>query len=470
MEIIKALNSIFWGWLVAGVLLSCGVYFTFKYKFPQVRYFTKLLSNLKSANSAEGGVSGFGALCAAVGSEVGTGSLVGVATALASGGPGAIFWMWITAVFGMPIMFSEAVLGQVFRVKNADGTYRGGPAYYMEKGMHNKILPTLFSISLIIGIGCIYVMIQSNSIAMSLTGVAPISPIIAGAVLVVVVGGVIFGGIKRLSEVASYIVPFMAAAYILLAIFVVITHIDLLSSTIYLIFSSAFGASQVVGGVAGGTVTYGIQQAFRYGVARGLFSNDAGNGTTPAMHASANVKHPVNQGLSGMLGVFTTTIVVCSCTAFCILLSGEFGKGATGIQLTQAAFASTFGEFGRWIVFLAMFLFGYTTLLADIYYGEVNMLWLFPNGGNIMIKGYRLLSCALVLLGSVMDVASLWELADFCGAFLVFINVIALLCLSKYVLFVLKDYQKKRETEDHPVWNYDVDILEQYKQAEKQEA
>lgn len=461
MEIVKALNSIFWGWLVAGVLLSCGVFYTLRLRVPQVRYFTKLLSNLRSANSSEGGVSGFGALCAAVGSEVGTGSLVGVATALASGGPGAIFWMWVTAVFGMPIMFSEAVLGQLFRVKNEDGTYRGGPAYYMEKGLHSKVLPFLFSISLIVGIGCIYVMIQSNSISASITGLANVHPLLAGAFLVLFVGLVIFGGIKRLSEVASYVVPFMALAYILLALFVVITHIEFFTDMLLLIVQSAFGVEQAAGGVAG----YTVQEAFRYGVARGLFSNDAGNGTTPGMHASANVKHPVNQGLSGMLGVFTTTIVVCSCTAFCILLSGELGGGNTGIQLTQAAFASSFGEFGKWIVFLAMFLFGYTTLLADIYYGEVNVRWLFPKGGKNLITGYRVLSCGLILLGSVLPVSSLWELADFCGAFLVFFNVIALVGLSKYVAFALRDFQEKKRTEAYPVWDYSTDVIEQYKRA-----
>lgn len=317
IAIIKSINGVLWGWLIAAVLLCCGLFLTGRFKFPQLRYFTKLLSNLSGANSAEGGVSGFGALCAAVGSEVGTGSLVGVATALASGGPGAIFWMWVTAILGMPTMFSEAVLAQLFRVKNSDGTYRGGPAYYMSKGLHSKILAILFSISLVIGIGCIYVMIQSNSIAAALTGVAPVSSLVAGLALMVIVGLVIFGGVKRISDVASYIVPFMAGVYIILALFIVITNISSFIDMLVMIIESAFGIGQVAGGVAG----YSVQQAFRYGVARGLFSNDAGNGTTPGMHASANVKHPVNQGLSGMLGVFTTTIVVCSCTAFCILLS-----------------------------------------------------------------------------------------------------------------------------------------------------
>lgn len=458
IAIIKSINAIFWGWLVAGILLGFGVFITIRLKMPQIRYFPKLISNLSSKNSGKNGVSGFGALCAAVGSEVGTGSLVGVATALASGGPGAIFWMWVTSVFGMPIIFSEAVLGQVFREKNEDGTYRGGPAYYIEKGLHSKWLAALFSISLIVGIGCIYVMIQSNSISVSVTGILPVHPGMAGACVMVLVAAVIFGGIKRLSEVASYIVPFMAFLYLVLALFVIVTHFDYFFTVLRLIIDSAFGIGQVGGGVAGFTV----QQAFRYGVARGLFSNDAGNGTTPSMHAAANVKHPVNQGLNGMLGCFTTTIVVCSCTAFCILISDQLGLGFTGIQLTQAAFAASFGDWGRWIVFFAMFLFGYTTLLADIYYGEVNLSWLFPKGGKKMINGWRIFSCFLIVFGAIMPVPSLWELADFATAFMVFFNIIALVCLSKYVAFVLQDYEEKRKTNPHPEWNYDISVIDQY--------
>lgn len=301
IAIIKSINAIFWGWLVAGILLGFGVFITIRLKMPQIRYFPKLISNLSSKNSGKNGVSGFGALCAAVGSD-----------------------------------------------------------YFF--------------------------------------------------------------------------------------------------TVLRLIIDSAFGIGQVGGGVAGFTV----QQAFRYGVARGLFSNDAGNGTTPSMHAAANVKHPVNQGLNGMLGCFTTTIVVCSCTAFCILISDQLGLGFTGIQLTQAAFAASFGDWGRWIVFFAMFLFGYTTLLADIYYGEVNLSWLFPKGGKKMINGWRIFSCFLIVFGAIMPVPSLWELADFATAFMVFFNIIALVCLSKYVAFVLQDYEEKRKTNPHPEWNYDISVIDQY--------
>lgn len=390
---------------------------------------------------------------------MGTGSLVGVATALASGGPGAIFWMWVTSVLGMPISFAEAVLAQLFRVKNPDGTYRGGPAYYMEKGLHSKVLSILYSISLLVGIGFFYCMIQSNSISVALTGVAPVSPLAAGILLLILVSLVIFGGIKRLSEVTSYIVPFMALGYLLMAIWVVVVHASMLPEILRQIFTGAFSGQAAAGGVAG----YSVQQAFRYGVARGLFSNDAGNGTAPTMHATAVVPHPVNQGFAAMLGTFITTIIICSCTAFCILFSNQLGSGETGIALTQLAFESNLGSIGRWVVFLAMFLFGFTTLLADIYYGEVNMMILVKKPQAVM--AYRVLCCAIIIVGAVAPVTMVWDLVDFASAFMVFFNVIALLRLSKYVVLALKDYARqwnaKKETGVRPVWDFTHQVDEE---------
>ena len=459
MEVIKAINGVFWGWLIAGILLSCGIFYTIRLGFPQVRYFTQLIPNLWEASRNATGVSAFGALCSAIGSEVGAGSLVGVATALASGGPGAIFWMWVTAILGMPIMFGEAVLAQIFRVKNEDGTtFRGGPAYYMRRGLNAKVLPILFSISVILGNGVVYCMVQSNSIAGSFSGQAELPPLAIGVILVALVGLVIFGGIKRLSTVASYIVPFMAFAYIILALVVLVTHAEWIAAMFRLIIDSAFGVQQAAGGVLG----YSVQEAFRYGVARGLFSNDAGAGTTPSMHAAANVKHPVNQGLSGMLGVFVTTIIVCSCTAFCILLSGALNGSLTGIQLTQAAFSSSFGDLGYWLVAAAMFLFGYTTLLANMYYGEVNTRYLFPDKKHA-VTIYRIFALCLILFGSIVPVISMWEFADLFGALMVLFNVIALFRLSKYVAFALKDYQEQKKICDAPLWDYDEDIVERYR-------
>ena len=459
MEVIKAINGVFWGWLIAGILLSCGIFYTVRLGFPQVRYFTQLIPNLWKASRNATGVSAFGALCSAIGSEVGAGSLVGVATALASGGPGAIFWMWVTAILGMPIMFGEAVLAQIFRVKNEDGTtFRGGPAYYMRRGLNAKVLPILFSIAVILGNGVVYCMVQSNSIAGSFSGQAELPPLAIGVILVALVGLVIFGGIKRLSTVASYIVPFMAFAYIILALIVLVTHAEWIADMFRIIIDSAFGVQQAAGGVLG----YSVQEAFRYGVARGLFSNDAGAGTTPSMHAAANVKHPVNQGLSGMLGVFVTTIIVCSCTAFCILLSGALNGSLTGIQLTQAAFSSSFGDLGYWLVAAAMFLFGYTTLLANMYYGEVNTRYLFPDKKHA-VTVYRIFALCLILFGSIVPVISMWEFADLFGALMVLFNVIALFRLSKYVAFALKDYQEQKKICDAPLWDYDEDIVERYR-------
>ena len=463
MEIIQAINGIFWGWLIAGILLSCGIFYTIRLGFPQARYFTQLIPNLWKASRDTSGVSAFGALCSAIGSEVGAGSLVGVATALASGGPGAIFWMWITAILGMPIMFGEAVLAQIFRVKNEDGTtFRGGPAYYMRRGLNAKILPILFSVSVILGNGVVYCMVQSNSIAGSFSGQAEMPPLAIGAILVLLVALVIFGGIKRLSTVASYVVPFMAFAYIILALIVLVTHAEWIMDMLRLIIDSAFGVQQAAGGVLG----YTVQEAFRYGVARGLFSNDAGAGTTPSMHAAANVKHPVNQGLSGMLGVFVTTIIVCSCTAFCIMLSGALNGQLTGIQLTQAAFSASFGDLGYWRVAAAMFLFGYTTLLANMYYGEVNTRYLFPDKKHA-VTAYRIFALCLILFGSIVPVVSMWEFADFFGALMVLFNVIALFRLSKYVAFALRDYQEQKKVTDTPMWNYDDDIVERYRNTNR---
>ena len=328
----------------------------------------------------------------------------------------------------------------------------------MRRGLNAKILPILFSVSVILGNGVVYCMVQSNSIAGSFSGQAEMPPLAIGAILVLLVALVIFGGIKRLSTVASYVVPFMAFAYIILALIVLVTHAEWIMDMLRLIIDSAFGVQQAAGGVLG----YTVQEAFRYGVARGLFSNDAGAGTTPSMHAAANVKHPVNQGLSGMLGVFVTTIIVCSCTAFCIMLSGALNGQLTGIQLTQAAFSASFGDLGYWLVAAAMFLFGYTTLLANMYYGEVNTRYLFPDKKHA-VTAYRIFALCLILFGSIVPVVSMWEFADFFGALMVLFNVIALFRLSKYVAFALRDYQEQKKVTDTPMWNYDDDIVERYR-------
>lgn len=458
MQIINMLNGIFWGWLIAGILLGTGLFFSIKIGFPQIRHFGKMFSCLRDTMKTEdNSVSGFGALCAALGGQVGTGSLVGVATALASGGPGAIFWMWMTALLGMPITFAEAVLGQLFRVKNPDGTHRGGAAYYMEKGLKNKTIAVLYSLCMIIAVGVFIAMIQSNSISGALVGVVNIPPVIAGIGVMILAALVIVGGIKRLSDVSSYVVPFMALGYITISVIIVVMNISKFPAILSLIFRSAFSLKAVGGGVVGHT----MKEAFRYGVARGLFSNDAGNGGAAGMHATANVKHPVTQGFAGMLGTFFTTIIICSCTALCILFTGAMDSGETGIVLTQVAFGNALGTAGRWVVFAAMGLFGFTTLLADVYYGETNLLFIFK-GNNAVVWIYRVVLAALLVIAAILPVDMLWSLIDFMAAFLVFFNVFALLGLNKYVVYAMKDYfaQKKKDKEAEPVWNWNEEVLE----------
>lgn len=457
MEILRSINTVFWGWLVAGLLLGTGIYFAIRLSFPQIRYFTKIFYALsrKRNTGEEKGVSGFSALCAALSSQVGTGSLVGVATALASGGPGAIFWMWVTALLGMGISFSEAILAILFRESNGDGTYRGGPAYYISRGLNFKPLAVAFSVSMIIGMGFFYAMVQGNSVIIATTSIFNVNPMLIGLVLVFFVSIIIFGGVKRISDFASIFVPFLAVSYILISLFIIFAHIDKFPSVIALIFKQAFNFDSAAGGAAG----YTIYMAFRYGVARGLFSNDAGNGTTPSMHATAAVKHPVTQGFTAMFGTFFTTIIVCSCTAFTILLTGALDSGQTGVELTQSAFSRGVGSWGKTVVFVAMLMFGFKSIIACIYYGEVNLRWITDN--NVIRQVYRLMCCALVIFCGMIPVATIWELVDFAAATLIIFNAPALLLLSRYVLLTLKDYtaQKKKGIEE-PAWDYSIDVKE----------
>lgn len=457
MEILRSINGIFWGWLVAGLLLGTGVFFAVRLSFPQIRYFTKLFTALARSRTKgdKKGVSGFGALCAALSSQVGTGSLVGVATALASGGPGAIFWMWITALLGMGISFSEAVLAILFRESNGDGTFRGGPAYYISKGLNCKPLAVAFSVSMIIGMGFFYTMVQANSVIMATTSVFDVNPVVIGAILVALVSIIIFGGVKRISDFASVFVPFLSVAYILLSLIIISLNFENIPDVMALIIKQAFNFDSAAGGAAG----YTIYMAFRYGVARGLFSNDAGNGTTPSMHATAVVNHPVSQGFTAMFGTFFTTIIVCSCTAFTILLTGALDTGQTGVELTQSAFSLGVGDWGKHVVFVAMLMFGFKSVIADIYYGEVNLRWIIDR--KAITQVYRLLCCCLVIFCGLIPVATIWELVDFAAAMLIIFNVPALLLLSRYVLFALRDYAKqKKEGIEEPQWDYEINVKE----------
>ena len=449
MNIFIDIANFMWANVIGYVLLGVGLYYSIRLGFPQFRYAKDISHVIKKNLKSDSNVSGFAALATAVGGQVGTGSLVGVATALVAGGPGAIFWMWMTALLGMIITFAETVLGQVYRVKLEDGTYRGGPAYYVRFGLKSKIMSVITAFFYVIGVGLCIAFMQTNSIAQALTGVSNINPLYIGIVITIIAAIVTIGGVKRLTDISSKIVPLMAGLYILAVLIILITNITKVPTMLADIFKGAFGIKQVFAGLGG----YTIMQAFRYGVARGLFSNDAGNGIAGIMHASADVKHPAEQGFLGMFGTFVTTIIICTLTAFAIMLTGVLGNGSDGIVLVQDAFQSQLGNIGRWMIFFAMLMFGFTTLIADLFYGETNILLIFKDKNKIPLWIYRIIAFAMFIISTQLELDVVWGIIDVFVGIIVFINVISLFLLFKKVKEVMNDYERqKREGIEDPVW------------------
>lgn len=454
MNIFIDIANFMWANVIGYVLLGVGLYYSIRLGFPQFRYAKDIFHVIKKNLKSESNVSGFAALATAVGGQVGTGSLVGVATALVAGGPGAIFWMWMTALLGMIITFSETVLGQLYRVKLEDGTFRGGPAYYVRFGLKSKIMSVVTAFFYIIGVGLCIAFMQTNSIAQALTGVSDINPLYIGILITIIAAAVTIGGVKRLTEISSKIVPVMAGLYILAVLFILVTNITKVPTMLYDIFAGAFGIKQVFAGLGG----YSIMQAFRYGVARGLFSNDAGNGIAGIMHASADVAHPAEQGFLGMFGTFVTTIIICTLTAFSIMLTGVLGNGNDGIVLVQDAFQSQLGNLGRWMIFIAMLMFGFTTLIADLFYGETNVLLIFKEKNKIPLWIYRLTAFAMFIISTKLDLDVVWGIIDVFVGIIVFINVISLFLLFKKVKEVMDDYEEqKRQGIEDPIWKRDTE-------------
>lgn len=343
------INNILWGSVLIYLLLGTGIYFTLRTRFIQLRHFSHMFSVLKNSNKSDSaGISSFQALCTTLAARVGTGNLTGVAIALTAGGPGAIFWMWVVAFIGMATSFVESSLAQLYKTKDDNGNYRGGPAYYMEKGLGMRWMGVLFSIFLIIAFGLVFNAVQANSIAQASAVAFHLQPLHVGIGLVVLSGVVIFGGIRSIAKVAELVVPLMAGAYLLLALWVIGHNIEHMPAILALIFKSAFGLQEA----AAGAVGYGISQAMTQGVQRGLFSNEAGMGSAPNAAASASPypPHPASQGYVQMLGVFIDTIVICSATAAIILSSGILDQptdSISGIDLTQRALSTAVGSWGR---------------------------------------------------------------------------------------------------------------------------
>ncbi|MEM9002786.1 MAG: alanine/glycine:cation symporter family protein [Cyanobacteria bacterium P01_F01_bin.86] len=431
------LNDLLWGKVLIFVLVTVGLLFTVASRFVQFRYFGQMFSIFGQATQHEGGhLSSFQALVLSVAGRVGAGNIAGVAVAITLGGPGAVFWMWVIGLIGMSTSFFECTLAQVFKRAEPGGTYRGGPAYYINRGLNNRWLASVFSVLLLVTFGCAFNAIQSYTVAASLNDTFSVPPQVTGIVLLIVLGVTIFGGVKRIAEVAEFLVPIMAVGYFLMAVFVILTNIGNLPNVFALIFSSAFGLGQAVSGGIGATIIFGVK--------RGLFSNEAGLGSAPNVAAVAYVKHPVNQGIVQAFSVFIDTIVLCSCTAAIILLSTVYepGNDIGGITLTQAAMAEHVGEWGRAFVTIALVFFAFTSMIYNYYLGE-NSLNFFSEENKLLFRGLRVMTLALVVWGTSQDLGTVFGFADVTMGFLALVNLVALVLLFKVGLKVMQDFDQQ---------------------------
>ena len=438
--VVKA-NGFIWGlYCLIPLLCGTGLYFTFKLNFVQVRKFCRAIKQVFGGITIFGeragndGMSSFQALATAVAAQVGTGNLAGAATAIAIGGPGAIFWMWIAAFFGMATIFAEAVLAQVYKVKDTrTGSIVGGPAYYIANGLGSKGLAAFFSVAIIIALGFIGNMVQSNSIADAFNNAFGVNKLLVGVVVAAIGGFVFFGGVGRIASLTEKIVPIMAALYLLGGLYILVMFAGNIIPAFKMIFVGAFNPSAATGGLIGAT----MKEAMRYGVARGLFSNEAGMGSTPHAHAIAKVSHPAEQGLVAIVGVFVDTFLVLNMTAFVIFVTGAIDGQTSGIALTQKAFQIGLGSMGHPFIAVCMFFFAFSTVIGWYFFGEQNIKYLFgPKGLN----PYRILVMGFVLLGSALKLDLVWELADFFNGIMVFPNLLALIGLSKVVAKSLKEF------------------------------
>lgn len=442
-DLINLMNDLLWGSILVYLLVGVGIYFTVRLGFIQFRHFGHMFSVLKNSRKADkAGISSFQALCTSLAARVGTGNMAGVAVALTAGGPGAIFWMWLIAMLGMATSFAESTLAQLYKTKDDDGNYRGGPAYYMEKGLGMRWMGVLFSVFLIIAFGLVFNAVQANSIANAMHNAFGWDDTYVGIVVVLLSSIVIFGGIKRIARVAELIVPVMALAYLLLAMFVMVINIEKLPAVLTLIFKSAFGLQEAAAGGLG----YAIAQAMINGVKRGLFSNEAGMGSAPNAAASATPypPHPASQGYVQMLGVFMDTIVICSATVAIILMSGEYVPHGeiTGIELTQTALSSQVGDWGSIFVAVAIFFFAFTSIIANYSYAETNLIFLEHNH-KAGLGIFRIIVLGMVMFGAVASLPVVWSLADVSMGLMAIVNLIAILLLSGIVLKLAKDYNRQ---------------------------
>ena len=448
-EVVSKASDYLWNVILIILLCGTGIYFTIRLKFIQIRKFGegfKLVFgniSLKGEKGKNGEMTTFQSLATAIAAQVGTGNLAGAATALIGGGPGAIFWMWVSAFFGMSTIYAEATLAQQYKVKK-DGEVTGGPVYYIRaafKGTFGKALAAIFAILIVLALGFTGNMVQSNSIGAAFSEVfsarnIEIPSIVFGLILAAVIGFIFLGGVNRLASVVEKIVPIMAGIYIVGSLVLILMNITALPGAIKMIFVGAFNPEAVVGAGAG----IAVREAIRFGVARGLFSNEAGMGSTPHAHARAKVENPHKQGLAAMISVFIDTFIILNLTVFSILTTGVLDSGKEGTALTQEAFTKGFGNFGDIFVAVCLLFFAFSTILGWHFFGEVNVKYLF---GEKAAKFYSILVIGFVIVGSTLKVQLVWSLSDFFNGLMVIPNAIALWALSGVVVKICKQYGKK---------------------------
>ena len=466
-ELITQVNDVLWSYVLIVALVCCGIWFTWKTRFVQFRMVGEMLRLLTDSavdtvesqvtEKGKGGkqkhISSFQAFAVSVATRVGTGNLAGVASAIAIGGPGAVFWMWVIALIGSATAFVESTLAQLFKQKHKD-SFIGGPAYYIQRGLHRRWMAVLFAILITCQFGLSNNSIQANTICGAMQEAFGFSPVWVGAVLAALGLFIVFGGIQRIAQVSAVLVPVMAIGYMLLAIVIIVMNIQLLPDVFKIIVLDAFGIQQVAGGGIGATMMYGIK--------RGLFSNEAGEGSAPNVAATASVTHPVKQGLIQALGVFTDTLLVCSCTAFIILVSGLYDvPELNGIALTQAALESKIGSAGPVFIAIAIFLFAFSSIIGNYYYGEANIRFITPNPTVMTV--YRIFSAGvMVVFGSLASFELVWNIVDFFMACLTACNLVAIVLLGRYAFRLLDDYrsQKRQGIKEPTFHRYQIPELE----------
>ena len=451
LDWLNAANDFLWTYICVALLVICALYFTIRLgglQFTMIGDMLRQLLRGEDSASQEGAATGktispFQAFAVALSSRVGTGNLAGVASAIAIGGPGAVFWMWLMALLGSATAFVESTLAQLYKRKGEDAYY-GGPAYYMQHGLHRRWMGVLFAVLITVTFGMANQMVQSNTLCDMMSDSLHVDIRWVGAVITVMAMAIIFGGIQRISHFAALCVPFMAVGYLIISVVVIGMNISLVPDVLRLIVNEAFGIGPAAGGMVGTAILQGVK--------RGLFSNEAGEGSAPNAAAIASTSHPVKQGLLQALGVFTDTLVICSCTAFIILLSGLYDNGADGIILTTQALESEIGPTGRWFITVAIFLFAFSTIIANYFYGETNIRFVAGSDSRRYVLAFRIITGCVVLAGSFMTLQTAFSIVDIFMGLMTVTNLIAIWLLFPKVQTLLKDYKAQKKAGKNPTF------------------